>query len=62
MADIIAHLGRHTDRPERLALLRADGTVSSWFPRNATREEIAAARAKSGLVLRDDDTVIQAED
>jgi hypothetical protein len=60
MATITARLGRHADRPERLALLRSDGTVSCWFARNATREEIAAALAKSGLVLRDDDTVIRA--
>jgi hypothetical protein len=63
MATVITRLGRHSARPERLALLRSDGTVSCWFARNATREEIAAALAKSGgLVLRDDDTVIRAED
>jgi hypothetical protein len=60
MADIVARLGRASDRPERLALLRSDGTVSCWFARNETREEIAAVLAKSGLVLRDDDTVTQA--
>jgi hypothetical protein len=60
MANIIGRLGRHSDRRERLALLRPDGTVSGWFARDATREEIVAALAKSGLVLRDDDTVTRA--
>jgi hypothetical protein len=60
MADVIGRLGRHSERPERLALITPDGTVNCWFARNATREEIAAALAKNRLVLRDDDTVIRA--
>ena len=57
MAEIIACLGRTTERPERLALIRLDGTVSNWFAHDETREEIAAALARAGLILRDDDTV-----
>jgi folate-binding Fe-S cluster repair protein YgfZ len=62
VAEIIARLGRTTERPERLALLRPNGTVSNWFAHDETREEIAAALAAAGLVLRDDDTVELATD
>jgi hypothetical protein len=59
MPEIIARVGRTEDRPERLALLRPDGTVSNWFARDETREDIAAALAKAGMTLRDDDTVVR---
>jgi hypothetical protein len=62
VAEIIGRLGRTKERPERLALLRPDGTVSNWFAHDETREEIAAALAAAGLVLRDDDTVELATD
>jgi hypothetical protein len=31
--------------------------VTNWFARDETREEIATALARAGLILRDDDTV-----
>jgi hypothetical protein len=56
VAEIIARLGRTTERPER------HGTVSNWFAHDETRAEIAAALAAAVLVLRDDDTVELATD
>ncbi len=32
---IIGRIGYHKSRPERLALIRPDGTVSNWFARDA---------------------------
>lgn len=60
MTEIIARIGRTEDRPERLALIHTDGSVSNWFAQDETREEIAAALATAGLLLRDDDTVVRA--
>lgn len=40
--------------------MRPDGSVSNWFAYDETREEIAAVLAKSGMVLRSDDTVVRA--
>ena len=57
MGRIVARLGRTMERPERLALIYPDGTVSNWFATDETREQIALALARAGLVLRDDDTV-----
>ena len=37
VAEIIGRLGRTKERPERLALLRPDGTVSNWFARDEKR-------------------------
>jgi hypothetical protein len=57
--EIIARLGRAPHRPERLALIRPDGSVSNWFARDATRDEIAELLARAGLRLTDADTVIR---
>jgi hypothetical protein len=57
---IIARVGRSPDRPERLALFHPNGSVSTWFARDETREDIAAVLLKGGMVLRDDDTVVKA--
>ena len=54
VAEIIARLGGTKERPERLALIRLDGTVSNWFAHDETREGIAAVLAAAGPVLRDD--------
>ena len=54
---VVARLGRHRRRPERFALILADGTVSNWFGVTDSREEIAALLARAGLALHDDDTV-----
>jgi hypothetical protein len=36
---ILATVGVHPSRPERLALMQPDGTVSNWLPRHAGRAE-----------------------
>ncbi len=61
MGRIVGRLGRTLERPERLALIYPDGTVSNWFAWDETREEIAVVLARAGLILRDDDTVERAE-
>ena len=60
MTDVIGRIGHHESRPERLSLIRPDGTVSSWFARDTTRDEIAVILASNGYKLRDDDTVVKA--
>jgi hypothetical protein len=57
MPETIGRIGRHADRPERLALLYPDGRVSNWFAQDATRDDVAAILAQNGLTLHDDDTV-----
>lgn len=59
MSAIIATLAPHPRRPERLALVKPNGIVVNSFAADATREEIAAALARQGFTLRDDDTVTQ---
>jgi hypothetical protein len=55
---VVGRLTRLPQRPERLALVHADGQVSNWFARDQTREDIRAILHRDGLVLRDDDTVV----
>ena len=59
---IVAYLGRHPSRPDRLALMRPDGSVSNWFARDQSRREIADLLAQVGMILRDDGSVVQATD
>jgi hypothetical protein len=61
MTEIICRLARSPQRPERLALIRPDGSIGGHFRRDETREEIAASLAEAGYVLRDDDTVVRAD-
>ena len=58
---IIARLGRHKSRPERLALISPTGKPLNWFALDETREHLAAVLAKAGMTLRDDDTVVRAD-
>ena len=53
-------VGYLIDNGSRRALVRVDGTVSNKFGLWETREQIAAALAASGLLLRDDDSVVRA--
>jgi hypothetical protein len=55
MIEVIGRIGYHPSRPERLSLIKPDGAVSSWFARDATRDEVAAILAANGMTLRDDD-------
>ena len=57
--EIIGRIGTHKDRPERLCLMRPDGTLSNWFRRDETRTEISESLADAGLLLRDDDSVVR---
>ena len=50
---------RRPERPERLALVHADGQVSNWFAQDQTREEIRQILLQNGLVLRDDGIVVR---
>lgn len=59
MSEIIGRLERTTQRPERLALVRLDGSVSSWFARDMQRDDVATVLARHGLALRDDDSVVR---
>lgn len=46
------HLGRRADRPERLALLDADGVSHCLFPLDYTPEQAAADLRAAGLAER----------
>jgi hypothetical protein len=59
LTEVIATVGYHPSRPERLSLIKPDGAVSSWFARDTTREEAVAILASNGMTLRDDDTVVK---
>jgi hypothetical protein len=60
MTEVIATIGYHPSRPERLALLHPDGSVSNYFGQDETREQIACILAAHRMILRDDDTVVMA--
>jgi hypothetical protein len=55
MTEIIGRIAWMEARPERWALLHADGSVSHWFARDAARDSIAETLAEAGLELRADD-------
>lgn len=57
MARVVGRLERAPEHPERLSLVRDDGTVSNRFARDQGREEIARVLADAGFTLNDDDTV-----
>lgn len=42
-ADAVGFIARRADRPERLALFRADGTLSNSFGRDETLDAIRAS-------------------
>lgn len=56
--EVVGRIGRHKNRPDRLAFIRPDGKPGAWFDLDATRESIAA-NMPAGLTLNDDDTVVR---
>ena len=50
-ADAIGFLARRKDRPERLALFAANGTLSNTFGMDETIETLRPVLAESGLVV-----------
>lgn len=50
-ADAIGFIGSRRDRPERLALFRADGLLSNTFAIDETIETLRAALLAAGLVV-----------
>jgi hypothetical protein len=55
-------LAVHPDRPERLAVIRPDGSAAPWFAYayDETREEALAKLAGAGIeVTVDDDAVVR---
>jgi hypothetical protein len=56
---IIGRIGFHPSRPERLALIRLDGTVSNYFALDATREHVAAVVMAQipGALVADNGTI-----
>ena len=58
---VIGRLGRHPDRPERLAVIAMDGRALGWFAIDETREDAAAIIARSAYRLHDDDTITEKE-
>lgn len=57
MPEIVGFLAPHPTRPERLALLRPDGTVSNTFGQGEDRTAVAALLRQAGLILQDDNSV-----
>ena len=55
----IGRIGFHQSRPERLALIRPDGSVSNWFALDDTMETVAAVIVAKlpGSVVQNDGTV-----
>ena len=58
--EIVGRLSHESAECGRFILRHADGALSNKFGIWETRETIAAAMARQGLTLRDDDTVVRA--
>jgi hypothetical protein len=58
-ADAAGYLSRRVDRPERLALFRADGTISNTFAISDTFETIRPVIAQHGMTQREDGIVVR---
>ena len=50
-ADAVGYIARRRDRPERLALFRPDGTLSSSFARDEGLDAIRTSLAAHGLAV-----------
>ena len=50
-ADAIGFIGRRDDRPERLALFKADGSLSNTFRIDETIETLRPALAAAGMAV-----------
>ena len=57
--EIVGKLGRHKNRPERLAIISNDGAALVWFAQDQTRDELVTLLAADGYVIRDDDVVVK---
>jgi hypothetical protein len=58
---VVGRLVRRPERPERFALVHADGRLSNWFGIDETRLQIRDVLRRNGLELRDDGSVVRAE-
>lgn len=58
-ADAVGFIARRADRPERLALFRADGSLSNTFGVADTLDTLRPALAASGLTVREDGVVVR---
>lgn len=58
-ADAVGFVARRAGRPERLALFRADGSLSNTFAQDETMESLRPILARSGLTLRADGVVVR---
>lgn len=59
LSDAVGFVGRRVDRPERLALFRADGTISNTFGIEDTFETLRPVFTQHGMTLRDDGIVVR---
>ena len=50
-ADAIGFIARRDDRPERLALFKADGSLSNTFRNDVTIDELRSALAMVGMTV-----------
>jgi hypothetical protein len=50
-ADAVGFIARRVDRPERLALFRADGSLSNTFAVADTLDTLRPVLAVSGLIV-----------
>ncbi|NMJ42810.1 hypothetical protein GWK16_16310 [Roseomonas sp. JC162] len=58
-AEAVGYVSRRVDRPERLALFRADGTISNTFGIEDTYETLRPVFAEHGMTLREDGIVVR---
>lgn len=58
-ANAIGFIARRADRPERLALFRADGSVSNTFATDDTLDSLRPLLAAAGLTVREDGVVVR---
>ena len=56
----IGTVTHHKSRPERLALVLADGTVNNWFAQDDTIATVRALLTAKGYSVADDGTVTKA--
>jgi hypothetical protein len=52
-ADAVGFIGRRKDRPERMALFLADGTLSNTFSPDDTLATVRAMLAPAGMTADD---------
>jgi hypothetical protein len=57
MPEIIGTIGRHKSRPERLAIIRPDGTAALWCGQHETDDELRATLTSNGYSVAEDGTV-----